>query len=68
MERLSLKVSGMHCHGCEMLIKDALIGIGVSVADVSYKNGTVSLLFNETHVTESQIKKAIGHEGFKVSK
>jgi len=66
MKKLELKVTGMHCHSCEMLIKESLTDAGVKVADVSYKEGTVTVLFDENKLKDAQIKKLIETEGYKV--
>lgn len=62
----TFNITGMHCHACEMLIKESLIQAGAKVVNVSYKDGTVSVLFDETRLKEKQIKKVIEKLKYKV--
>lgn len=66
MKSLKLKVSGMHCGSCEMLVKEALEDAGVKTAIPSHKNGTVDVVFDENKIKESKIKTIIEQEGYKV--
>ena len=62
-----LKLKGMHCNACEMLIDDALQEInGVSKAKSSLKNNSVEIEFDEQKVKIDVLKKAIEKEGYKV--
>ena len=62
-----LKLKGMHCNACEMLINDALQEIaGVSKAKSSLKSNSVDIEFDESKVKIGVLKKAIEKEGYKV--
>lgn len=65
MER-TLKVSGMHCRSCEMLLTDALSEIkGVQGVSADFRKGTVTLNAADQGAVE-EAKKAILKEGYKV--
>ncbi|MCX6179354.1 MAG: cation transporter [Chlorobiales bacterium] len=62
-----LQVSGMSCHGCEMLIKEALEELdGVNEAEVSHIEGIVSLDYDPARVNMETITSTIEEQGFKV--
>lgn len=69
MAKIILKVGGMHCSSCEMLLKDALGEIG-GVKDVSASRsaGTVSVEFDRNIVAEASLVRAIEQEGYSVGK
>lgn len=55
MEKI-LKVKGMHCKSCELMLTDVLSEIkGVTKVEVSYANGTVKFACDN----ESRIKLVI---------
>ena len=58
-----LKVNGMHCKSCEILIKDSLNDINVE-AEVNHKNGIVKLKFDEKIVSLDKIKKVVKECGY----
>ncbi len=61
-----IKVSGMHCKSCEMLIADALSEIkGVSNARADSKKGEVTLDVNNPAALDLAVK-AIKKEGYTV--
>ena len=61
-----LKVKGMHCASCEVLIKDSLQEIGVS-ADVNVPAGEVILKnFDEKKMDMKKIIHAIEENGYTV--
>lgn len=65
MERI-IKVSGMHCKSCEMLLSDVLSEIkGVSRVSADSKKNTVSVSLDDDGLLD-QVKKAIQKEGYKV--
>jgi len=63
MKILTLKISGMHCKSCAMLIEDSLKDLGVKT---SFKGDVLSASFDEKKISESEIKKAIKKEGYGV--
>ena len=67
MAKISLKVKGMHCKSCDMLIKDVLSDIdGVKKVDSSFSKGLVDVEFDEKKTNVVTIKKAIEGEGYTV--
>ena len=60
----TLKVKGMHCKSCEILLKDVIEEIGGVRATVDSVKGTIKVSCDK-NVMDS-IKKAIEKEGYKV--
>jgi copper chaperone CopZ len=56
----TLKIKGMHCNSCEILITEALIENGAKDAKADWKKGTVT--FNG--VDEKKAKAIIQKEGY----
>tara|TARA_Y100000310_G_C20571710_1_gene758393 strand:- start:934 stop:1134 length:201 start_codon:yes stop_codon:yes gene_type:complete len=65
MKKINLKIKGMHCKSCEMLIADALEDVGVK-GKVDSEKGTAEIEFDENKVTLDQVKKTIVDEGYVV--
>ena len=63
---LQLKVGGMHCKSCELLIKDSLEELPDVKAQVNHKKGVVNIEFNEAEVKKQQLIELIEKEGYKV--
>jgi copper chaperone CopZ len=62
----TLKVSGMHCSACKMLIEDAISEInGAQAVSVDYTTGAVAVSYDSNEILE-KIKTAIRGEGFTV--
>ena len=62
----TLKVSGMHCTACKMLIEDAISEInGATAVSVDYTTGAVTVGY-DSNETLDKIKTAIRGEGFSV--
>ena len=62
----SLKVKGMHCSGCEGLIKDVVSDItGAKAISADAKTGTVRVS-HDTPATLEKIKAAIRENGYQV--
>lgn len=62
----TLKVSGMKCPACKMLIEDAVSEIGGAKAVlVDHTTGAVAVAYDSNETLE-KIKTAIRGEGFKV--
>lgn len=67
MKNVTMKVKGMHCGSCAMLIKESLEDTdGVESADVSYDKSSAKITFDKTKIDENKIKKIITKEGYKV--
>jgi copper chaperone CopZ len=62
----TLKVSGMHCTACKMLIEDAISEIkGAKAVSVDHTTGSVTVTYDSPEILE-KIKVAIRGEGFSV--
>jgi len=62
----TIKVEGMHCKSCEMLLTDVLCEIkGVQRVSADFKKGTVTVLATDMGAVE-EAKKLIAKEGYKV--
>ncbi|MFH1316496.1 MAG: heavy-metal-associated domain-containing protein [Candidatus Woesearchaeota archaeon] len=67
MKNLNIKIKGMHCHSCEMLIEDSLGESGyIENINISHEKGTLSLDYDESEITEDEIKEIIKKEGYEV--
>lgn len=68
----TIKVNGMHCHGCVALIKDVLGDVpGVQSADATIKDAAkqegVVVVEHDAKVTEKQLRAAIEAEGYRTA-
>jgi copper chaperone CopZ len=66
MAGLKLKVTGMHCNSCVMLIQDILEENGAKDIKADFKKGTVELKYDETKLNEIKIKQLIKSQGYGV--
>lgn len=66
MKTIELKIKGMHCPSCKMVINDILDDLGVEKSTVDSKKGTAIIDFDENKITQDQIKKDIEQEGYEV--
>ncbi len=67
MANIKLKTKGMHCTSCEMLVRDALEELdGVNKAEASFKDGIISVDFDDNKVDKNKITEVIWAEGFEV--
>lgn len=62
----TLKVKGMHCKSCEILIKEELEELEGVQATPDYEKEIISIEFDGTHKTLEKIKQKIKEEGYKV--
>jgi len=62
----TIKVSGMHCRSCEILLEDSISEIkGAKVLSADHKKGEIKVsLDNESLM--NQIKKVVEKEGYRV--
>lgn len=61
-----IKVKGMTCGSCVVSVKKALTQTkGVRSADVSLEKARATVVFDDTQVTEQQLRDAINKTGFK---
>ena len=58
-----LKVEGMHCKSCEMLIKDILEDEEVEVISINHKTGNMEISYDENSVDFEEIKEILAEEG-----
>lgn len=66
-ERVTIKVEGMTCGGCENSVKNALERLdGVEVIEASHKEGSVELLFDPERVDRDALAGAIEEAGYDV--
>ena len=62
----TIKVEGMHCKSCEMLLMDAISEIrGVQGVSADFKKGTVKIACSDEAALD-EAKKAIAKEGYRV--
>lgn len=66
MVNKKLKVKGMHCPSCEMLIKDILEDENVEVILVNHKTGDLEVSYNENDVDFEEIKRVLAEEGHEI--
>lgn len=66
-ERVTIKVDGMTCGGCESSVKNALERLdGVQVVEASHQDGSVELLFDPERVDREALAGAIEEAGYDV--
>lgn len=67
MEKITIKVKGMKCPSCEMLVQDILEEQeGVVEVKVSYADKRAEVSFDGDKITGEQIKNMIAKEGYTV--
>ena len=66
MKKLTLKVEGMHCKSCEVLLTEELEEAGAQDIHVSASKGTVIANIDEKKLSEAKVKQIIEKEGYKV--
>lgn len=67
MRTIELKVKGMHCRSCEILLSDALTEAGVKDCKVDSQKGTAAVTFEEKSISLEKIKQIIKKEGYSVN-
>lgn len=64
----TLKVSEIHCASCENTIRTALSRLpGVAVVVPSAESNDVKVSFDETKVTEDELRARLGEVGFEAA-
>lgn len=64
--KTEFKVSGMTCEACGKGVEAQLAKLpGVKSATVSFKEGTATVVYDDTKVTLDELKKTIEKSGFK---
>ena len=64
MEQIKLKITGMHCPSCEMLITDILEDEDVKVLNISSKTKTMEIEFDKTKTNLDKIKQVLKEEKY----
>ena len=65
MNKLELRVSGIHCDGCERRIEAALGQIdGVVRSDADHESGTVTVTIDPSKTSEDAVRASIARAGF----
>ena len=63
-----IHVTGMRCHGCEILVTEALEELdGVVSAKASHETGVVVVEYDESKVDREAIRSTIESQGFSVT-
>ncbi len=61
-----IPVTGMTCGSCAVAVKKALTSLeGVKKADVSVEQNKATVVYEDSQVTEKQLREAINKTGFK---
>jgi len=62
----TIKVSGMHCRSCEILLEDSISDIkGAKVLSADHKKGEIKVTIENDSLLP-EIKKVVEKEGYKV--
>jgi len=68
MKKQKIKIEGMHCTSCSMLIDGDLEDTnGVVSASTNYARGETEVEYNENEIALPQILQVIGKTGYKGS-
>ncbi|HHE31073.1 MAG TPA: copper chaperone [Chlorobaculum parvum] len=63
-----IKVGGMHCPSCEILVSEALEALdGVQKAQASHQCGVVEVEYDPAKIDDEVMKRAIEGEGYTVA-
>jgi len=67
MTLTEIKIKGMHCNSCVILIEAALKEMdAISNVQISYQNGNALIEYDEDKIDVNEIEKTIRNEGFEV--
>lgn len=66
MKKIIMKIKGMHCPSCEILLKDEFEEIGVKSASIDHKKGRAIIEFDESKIKIEQLKKIVTAEDYSV--
>ncbi len=68
MKRLNLKVDGITCSGCAVDVESVLKNAdGISGAEASYTDGTVSVDYHPDEINEKQVLDLVKKLGLKIA-
>ena len=65
VDRKEIHIEGMHCINCQNRVMEALNGIEGLSASVNYKKNSAKLEM-ERQISDSEIREAVEHAGYKV--
>lgn len=64
MQKVKFQIKGMHCQSCASLIEEKLKHQpGISGVKVGYDSQKAAIIFDETKISESEIRQAIENNG-----
>ena len=64
---IHLKITGMHCSGCEQIIEDAVLALpGVIKAKASYIKATADIEFDDELIREQGIRHSLEEKGYAI--
>lgn len=67
MEQVTLRVSGMHCDGCESRVEKALGRLdGVRRASADHSSGEVRVAFEPARTSAQELRDCIERAGYAV--
>lgn len=67
MTNTIIKIKGMHCKSCKMLIEDILEDKkGINSINVNLEDNEAKIDFNEKYISLKDINNLISNEGFEV--
>ncbi len=67
MKTVTFQTEGMHCQSCETLVTESLTDLeGVNDAEASYKDGKVTVSYDESKTKEEALRSAVESEGYRV--
>lgn len=66
MEKVELKISGMHCTGCSSRLEKVLNGMNFVKATVSFENKTAVIEYDKDKISIDEITEAIYDAGFEM--
>ena len=64
MNKVELKIEGMHCTGCSSRLEKVLNNLDGVKAQVSFEDKKVIVEYDDTKTSLDDIKEAIGDAGF----
>ena len=69
MNKVEIKVEGMHCEGCSKRLTKVLSNVdGVSFAEVSLEDKLAKIEYDENIATVEKLEESIEDAGFEVIK
>ncbi|HDS09533.1 MAG TPA: copper chaperone [Firmicutes bacterium] len=67
MKEEIFKISGMHCSGCVMTVKNAIENLpGIEKVEVELEKKEAKVIFDSEYITIEDIKEAVLKIGYKI--